>query len=179
MRGGGNLYSYPTNPVDAIDPFGLFKIDDGTLKAPVKTLMVLAACKTSPVACTIGLNASISFDCDGCGNEWRPTNVTLWVRGQIYAYAGNPKTLKKTIVDKSVVDFASAVKHEHAWHIDIAIAAVSPIISSFENTTFESEVNCEDAGIWTNWEVQSRFTYVYQETQKIENKGGDPTKVPF
>jgi hypothetical protein len=161
------------------DPLGLYKTDDQTLKHPIASLNIKALCKTTPVACTVGLIAAISFECTGCQGYWHATNVILHILGQIYAYNGNPQTLGVKMVDKSVNSFAAAVKHEHAWHIDIAAAAVSSIISQFEGKQFSSEMECQDAGSWTNGEVQSKFKSVSQQTQKLENQGGDPTKVPF
>ena len=179
LRGGANLYIYPSNPIGTSDPYGLFKVIDETLNNPKATTSVEKICKTTPVACTLGLGATIGFKCKGCDNEWYASDVILTIYGQVHAYAGNPQTLKKKIVDKSVKDFASAVKHEHAWHIDLAIAAVKPIIEAFEAKQFESEEECLQNGIWTQWNVIPTFTYVYKESQKIETAGGNPTSVPF
>ena len=162
------------------DPLGLYKVVDDLTRTAIGVSDVRPFCTNTMVACTKGLGAAISYKCVGCGSDWHVTDLTLYIRGQIYAYSGNYNALSsRPSVDKSVVNFAAAVNHEHQWHIDIAKAVVGKLLTDFEGRTFESEDRCNDYGIWTNWEVAAQLHYVYDETQRIENQGGDPRRTPF
>jgi RHS repeat-associated protein len=177
---GGELYAYAASaPTVYADPLGLYTVVDNLERDAIGRVDVVPICRTTDIACTQGLFAALSWDCkENCG-RWHPENVTLAIRGQIYAYNGNVSKLPKRPIDRKVKNFATAVRHEHEWHIDIAKKAVGPIITAFESNTFDSKLDCDTAGSWTAAEVWSRFYYVYTETQRIENRGVDPTTVPI
>lgn len=119
---GVAIYGYALDaPTAFYDPLGLYAVKDDLAKNAIGRVDVRPICKTTDVACTQRLGASVSY---GCGDKWHPTDVTLYIRGQIYAYSGDVRQLSKVPLDRTVKNFGTAVRHEHAWHIDIAKNAV-------------------------------------------------------
>ena len=125
-------------------------------------------------ACTLGVLAWLSCKCI-CDSGGYVAQPTLHIRGTLYYYTGNPKNLKTKPVDKSVVDPASSIAHEWNWHINLAIAAVDPVIKELEQKVFTTEAECQGACTqsYSPW-VTSEFASYLKYTQYAENKKQKP-----
>lgn len=154
-RVGSPIYAYADgNPVRAIDPLKLYAIDrSGVKQIPMSN--IAATCPGLGSACTLGVFAWLSCKCV-CDSGGYAATPTLHIKGTMYYYPGNPKTLNKAKpIDKTVVDPASSIAHEWNWHINLAIAAVDPVIKELEQKAFATESECQGActqsyGPWVN-----------------------------
>jgi RHS repeat-associated protein len=172
---GTNLYGYvQNNPINFIDPSGLFKIEDRIKK--VRTIGIGQVCPpTSGGACTIGATAILLCTCTdnpSCPEEGSKVDTAiLRLYGTMYIYSGPWPTLKKTPKDKSVKDAASAEAHEYNVHINPSVAAVVPLIEELESKTFDSRAECEGACRDTAEKVNKLFAQTLRKTQQQENQG--------
>jgi RHS repeat-associated protein len=171
---GTNLYGYVQNdPVNFIDPSGLFKIDDSIRK--VRTFGIGQVCPpTAAGACTTGYAAILFCPCTDestCPEAGsRVENATLKLYGTMYIFSGPWPLLKKTAKDKTVKDAASAEAHEYNFHINPSIAAVAPLIEELESKTFDSQAECQAACGETAAKVNKLFAETMKKTQQQENK---------
>jgi hypothetical protein len=167
-------YSYVgSNPIGAIDPLGLFKVDKSGVKN-IPSPQIMSICPGLGSACTF-LKAYLKCDCECDGQGGYHANATLVLEGNLYYFPGNPKMLKTKPFDKTVVDPASSIAHEWNFHIHYAIDAVTPAIKQLESQNFASKEDCGIACTWTSLGfVESDFLFALKYTQAAEQKGYKP-----
>ena len=170
---GTNLYAYvQDDPVNYLDPLGLFKLEDKIKQ--VRTSGIGQVCPaTSGGACTVGAAAVYSCTCTdtSCDNpESKVDTSILRLYGTMYIYSGPWPTLKKQPKDKTVKDADSAIAHEYDVHINPAVAAVTPLIEEFEGRSFKSKTECEDGCRETQAKVSKLFGETLAETYKQEKE---------
>jgi len=144
-------YSYGDgNPLSVIDPLGLYGVELQMREVPMTNIR--AACPGLGSACTIGAIATLRCQCDCEGK----LDVTLILRGTIYYYPGNPRTLRNVRpFDTTVTGPDTGVWHEWNWHLAAGIRRVHPIIRELEaRSPFGSKENCGrtcgDYAVWVN-----------------------------
>jgi RHS repeat-associated protein len=174
LSAGTNLFAYAYGiPTGVADPRGLYAINKSRIRE-VPMTNIRAACAGLGSACTLGSGATLECHCD-CNGK---LSVDLLIFGTLYYFPGNPKALGASRpFDTSVVDAASSIAHEWAWHLDLGIRRVDPIIRELESKSpFGSKEACErtcgDYAVWVN----DQFASVVSATQTLERNKHDPRK---
>jgi hypothetical protein len=169
------VYRYvKNNPALAIDPSGLVTV----VPLPDANYHVLnnidASCvsPTNSTGVTAGGCEKVGFtpdwtctkdDFDCPLSRWR-ARVTITLYGDIYLAAGPFPYLGRDPADHSVVSTATARAHENL-HVADKLHAILPIYERFEAASFDSQEECNQAGIaataqalpaWTAAGVQSQ-----------------------
>ena len=123
---------------------------------------------TNAGACTHATALTVSFSTND-GANWRARNVdlrifgTMWITSAPFPYKG------RRPLDRSVVDARTARAHEYNSHINVAIAAVTPVINEFLGRTFRSEREFQAAADQLSIRVSDLFRRTLRDTQDREN----------
>jgi hypothetical protein len=123
----------------------------------------------SPYACTqVKVSVICYCNCDeNVGYVF--TDVVLQLAGDLSYYNGPYASIKKSTVDKSVKDAASAIAHEYAYHINKAIAVVDGDIKAMEAKTFNSVQDCNSQCGTLRTNSIKKFSQTLAQTQAAEN----------
>lgn len=109
----------------------------------------------------------MSFPTDD-GTTWRAKNVDLRLYGDMWIYNGRFPYKRRTPVDRTVVDAATARAHEYNVHINVARDAVIPLITEFLGKTFGSAKEFNTAAGQLSDRVSDLFRRTLRETQDRE-----------
>ena len=166
------------NPVGVFDPLGLYAIDKSGVKQ-IPNSNIAATCFSLGSACTTNVFAWLSCKCS-CTSGGYAAEPTLHIKGNLYYYPGNPKSLKSKPTDSSVVDPASSIAHEWKWHLNLAVQAVDSGIKELEQKTFSSYDECQVACTksYSPW-VTSTFSSYLSYTQYVEEKKKQQPQPPY
>jgi RHS repeat-associated protein len=145
MPSGNNEYAYADDgPINGMDPDGLMTFT--WLWGPDKpkpTPNPSAMCKYAPtkVACTNFKKAKLACTCLCVApTQWAP-QIVLFVQADMYIYNGH--ITPSMVVDKSIVDFATAVAHETDKHLKPAAQAIENYFRSWVPATLPSQADCD------------------------------------
>lgn len=94
--------------------------------------------------------------------------ATLRLMGTIYYFRGAFVSIAERPRDPSVIDRATAIDHEYAYHITPAVNAVTGFLASFENASFPTIAECMLAGSELAKTVSTVFQQTLAETQARE-----------
>lgn len=150
-------------------PAGLFgpRVRDFISRKP--TLSPHETCG-SPMACSI-VAAIASCDCrfDTAANGIL-ARTSLRLLGTIYYFQGPFASIAKRPRDRSVVDRATAIRHEYAYHITPAVLSVAGLMADVESRSFPTMADCIRAGRELAQAVTSMFRETLIATQDRERK---------
>ena len=160
-------FAYADNrPTTLTDPSGLMAVHDRIKVEHVDQSKI----RPGAVAST-ELTRIFSCTCECVDGQYK-------LFGHLFLYGTMRLPIKVTRtpgVDKTVVDTASAEKHERSWHIDPAVAAVRAIVEPEEAKGFPSQSDCEKSCKNLKKKMPGLFSRTLQGTQDDENrraKGG-------
>jgi hypothetical protein len=122
----------------------------------------------STVACsTVAAIASCDCRFDPGANRVMAT-ASLRLLGTIWYFSGPFESIAQRPRDHSVVNQATAIRHEYAFHIVPAVSAVSELVASMQNASFRSIAECVLAGNALAATVHAVFQRTLAETQLQE-----------
>ncbi len=119
-------------------------------------------------ACTHAQALTVSFSAND-GTNWRASNVDLRIYGDMWITSAPFPYKGRRPVDRSVVNADTARAHEYNAHINVAIAAVTPVINGFLARTFRSQQEFQAAANQTSVRVSELFVRTLRDTQDMEN----------
>lgn len=134
------------------------------------TLQPRATCGSS-LACSV-VGAIALPDCRIDDRLQRVTaRATLRLIGTIYYFRGTFRSVREKPHDATVVDQATAIDHEYAYHITPAVNAVEALLASFETAPFATLSECISSGSELAKTVTAAFQKALAETQVREKEG--------
>lgn len=135
------------------------------------TAVPRATCGSS-IACS-AIAAITTCDCRFDPSRNRViARTTLRLLGTIYYFQGPFASIAQRPRDATVVDRASAIRHEYAYHINPAVDSVTGLLVSLERTSFPTIAECVVAGNELANTVLALFQQALAATQMRERAGG-------
>lgn len=172
--GGADFYAYVgDDPLDAVDPLGLFSIHDGIEQHGLSDID--AACGPylpglrPPAGACSKVIANVSCQCDCTKSGWK-ANVHISLLGNIFFYNGDKWPYKNRIPnsDTSVINAASAIAHEYSEHINPAAKDTEREARKLESKTFKSKDKCDKACEKADKSLPNHFQLSLLEGQREE-----------
>jgi hypothetical protein len=120
--------------------------------------------------CTTNVRASLTVSSPiSDSTDVRAISANLRIDGDMWIYNGPFPYRGRRPVDRSVVDARTARDHEYNAHVNVATAAVTPIINEFLGRTFRSQQEFQAAIRQLSTRVSALFRSTLRETQDREN----------
>jgi RHS repeat-associated protein len=150
-------FSYSmSSPLRVIDPLGLFNEIDRFTVAYLPHLHPPICPEGAGGACTTNAYAYLYCECDECPPV--KAHPTLVLSGNIKVFSGNFRNFPlRPAVDRTVVDAASAIAHEHLFHLDHGVAIARHLAGALDLATFESHESCTNACALIGEEITKAF----------------------
>jgi RHS repeat-associated protein len=165
--GGTNFYAYVHNrPTMAVDPSGQVTV----IPLPAANVHFLSDidpnCGVTAGGCN-KVNYSPEFACEGECGGWR-ARFTIKLTGDIYVATGPYPYKGRPARDRSVVDAASAKRHEDL-HTDDKVNAIRRIFGQVEARLFQSQQACIDAAVAAEVQAGPAWDQASRDSQRRRN----------
>jgi RHS repeat-associated protein len=167
-----NPYQYAlANPLRVTDLHGLFAEADNFVITYVPTLRPPICPPNAGGACTVNVYAYIFCQCTDCIPV--RANPTLVLGGNIRVFSGDFRSLPlRPSVDKTVVNAATAIAHEHLYHLDHGTAVARDLAAALDSATFGSKGECQSSCDAISAEVSRVFLQQIHASQLGETAYG-------
>jgi len=166
-------------PGIATDPRGLYAVYDRTQTYGIPERQAFKnACVTRiqdkmkgrfPAGACNFVNASATCGCSCNGERYSIDPISVFLIGPIYYFSGDWSQMPRAN-DTSVISAQTAIEHEWRVHILPSLAALDPIISAVEGSSYSSKQECAGSCALLTQKVSEVYHKAIVATQAAEER---------